>query len=1849
MKTIKIFGSKLSDQEVQNKKFASPLLDKIKGDIDSYSLETPHRSEGKISDQMMDVDGMVYYEFEDGTFLYLTPQEVTQLCQNERSTRNFRSPNLKDNELFISASFAMDTTRDNWVQKGLAKIVSFITGTLMDDIIEETGERAVFKIAQKLEVKAVVKPGIYSIDKDRLLHENPVLVEDQHYFLFVHGTNSNTINAFLDPGQDVNKSETNGKFFSQIIQQYSDKIIALEHHTLTKTPLENVLDLVNGLPKKVDLTILSHSRGGLVTDALLLCVDAKKDNTRSAKVADFLKDENRNLDLSVFSQIMTALDQREINIRQVIKVASPGAGTTLLSDNVINLIRVMFEFGKQFTSILGDQIQELTEKLLVAMIKSKDKQELLAGLESMTPENPFLEMINSYEYLMDEPKCYLMAGKSRLSFNIGHALKFILSRLVIRDDSDMVINTSSMTQGLRFKSGLNSLATNGTVHHSSYFYQKNTATEISKAITTQGDFQPASTLRTITDLSQRGIELEYGNYRHQSVSGTRPVTVVIPGMMASTLTNKNDNRIWIDYLDIFSRSLLDMGINETIKVDGILASAYESFCKFLIKAGHDVYVIPYDWRLSHSSQLPILQSHLKTILANAGNQQPIRIVTHSKGGLLFRQLALDDFALYSELASRASFRWIMLGTPWYGSYAAVKTLIGQSKTLKNLKRISFLVSYKQLLTIFSQYAGILEMLPLNLSNEKIVNNAQIYDYTANQTWNDIFNQDIYENYKWVIPDVAQYKISDLRERVGSIQFGKVDDNTNGQLTLKNENIYYVAGMHETTPYLLDIDTTQHELRILDLPYQGDGTVTWVEGIPIGFDKTKLFYTDTKHDRLMDNDRIFSSILQLIERGKCNLSQEAPMRTTRSGGKEQNALEPVYTSRLTATQSKAANIRAIFDDDTYTSSQQWNDEVLLNVKLSHGDLMFSDGPLMIGHFENETITKAEATLDSLLEGHLTTQFYSGSYPDMVGESLYIYKSKHHKPKGALVIGLGETIRLSAFALTESIRKAVISAILQHKTEDNNAKLETLSTLLIGTAYGDLTVPSSINAIIDGVYEANQYITRMNQNEQGHFETIKTLEFIEIYQDKANFSFYELKRLAYSSRINFYPPSIGTKPGSRSALSTNYGIDKWNNLRIRLNGGCPIFDNNQTNCVLSCHSCHDTCSDDCKAKSAQQGIKITNCKNSQKYLEFDLGTGIARDENRKNFISLDNAKAYMDQIKRETDREKLWDKQISKVLFEMLIPQDFKQEIRSQYNLVLNLDVEAASFPWELIQDTAIAQKPICVNAGMIRRLNTPNFRNKPRYSKEKNVLIIGDPILNAPNLSQLSGAEAEARQVVESFAGKMNVIERISCLSGDILQGIYANESRAIHVAAHGDFDPLDPRKSGIIIGYNELTKSYIYLNSSNIEQMDVIPDFVFINTCYSGKITEQANDFSYSTYGFAANVGIQFMAVGVKAVIVAGWPVYDDLAQTFATEFYKHFLEEIPFGESVQRAREACYDADPNRNTWGAYQCYGDPSYTFRITSSNKLKEYSIGMEIQNDLQKINNKLDYFKGHESEITEELLLIDDAIIRLDISDGTILEKRAEVYAKCADISKSINLYTNLLTLDKALYSLKAVEQLQNLKAKKAVENFLASTADRNPDGSVPAIIELDMIINNLLAINAIGESSERNSLLGSSYKRKAYIECKINDKNYVVSLKHSLDAYRKALDLKNGDQSYAKLNVIILDYLLNGSSSVLIKDCNNINHLDDISGDYYKDIVNFNKELTAYLLDKGISSKSKIENTIKQLKVSFDKIWKYSGSNNKLKGEIEQLEMIYTFISQSPQPNASKMEVVSKIIEYLKKI
>ena len=158
---------------------------------------------------------------------------------------------------------------------------------------------------------------------------------------------------------------------------------------------------------------------------------------------------------------------------------------------------------------------------------------------------------------------------------------------------------------------------------------------------------------------------------------------------------------------------------------------------------------------------------------------------------------------------------------------------------------------------------------------------------------------------------------------------------------------------------------------------------------------------------------------------------------------------------------------------------------------------------------------------------------------------------------------------------------------------------------------------------------------------------------------------------------------------------------------------------------------------------------------------------------------------------------------------------------------------------------------------------------------------------------------------------------------DVVNKLFKKPYRIIHISAHGIFQAGKGKdaRSGVVLSDGLL------LTAAEIGQLEVVPDLVFLNCCFLGKVnnppTPAYNRLAYS-------VARELIEIGVRAVVVAGWAVRDDAGEFFAETFYAPCCTNAkPSGMPSTPRGKLTYE-DPRFsgcNTWGAYQAYGDPRF----------------------------------------------------------------------------------------------------------------------------------------------------------------------------------------------------------------------------------------------------------------------------------------------------------------------------------
>ena len=1533
--------------------------------------------------------------------------------------------------------------------------------------------------------------------------DQPLSVDQLPYLVFIHGTGSSTWGSFGDLWAEKRRAE-----LDILRKTYGDRVLAFEHRSMTESPIENALELAKKLPAKAHLHLITHSRGGLVGE--LLCrADARRVTAATgeaeATIIDplpfmpeefriFEQDEKHGKDsreLKLLHELNKQLSDKQFKIDRFVRVACPALGTPLASERLDRWFSVIGSLAG--AALPGTPLFEMFKDLgefVAAVIKKHTEPHELPGLEAMIPGSACIRLVN-WPQIVIPGELAVVAGDIEPDAWWAKLLLLVADRFY-EGDHDLVVNTPSMTGGVK-RSGqaLVGLHQDREVNHFRYFENTASARQIAAALTSEDlsqveGFEP---LQKPTVNIARAIEVRS--------PGPRPVVFVIPGIMGSEL-NVGQDHVWLDVLDIMFGGFAQLHIKaENVRATEPFSRYYGDLIEYLA-ATHKVIPFPFDWRLKIEDEADRLAVHVRQEYDLARpHGKPVRILAHSMGGLVARAMIARSSALWNEVCSVEGARLVMLGTPNGGSHAITELLVAQSSTLKQIALIDFKHSKKQLLEYISRFPGVLAMLPKDYRE----------DYFSITTWRDYHQK---TGNGWVLPD--EKDINDAR------RFRQLLDNS----PIDPKRMIYVAGHADVTVAEMVLDTSGKQPKIQFFgSIRGDGRVLWDTGIP---PELPTWYVDVAHGDLPAHQPSFKAFAELLSNGKTSLlSQTAPL--SQAAGAVLFPLPPdadlLYPNRDVLADavlgaSPARRRRAVRRDH------------IIQVSVAHGNLAYANHPVAVGHYVGDAIVSAERQIDQFLDGMLSQRYRLGIYPESLETSATFFNAPADAKdqtslKGAIVVGLGTAGTLSAAGLRRTFTRAMLEYVTEakergpHKLGEGAAGEECslgVSALLIGAGMGGVGVKHCVYAILQAIKTANE---RLDAARDSH--RIGSLQFVELYEDRALQAAKALNEL-HEGYFRF-GGVVESITGSLRRAAYEEPPGWWRPLQV-LGGAQRDGYDDQT-------------------------------------LRFSATSRRARAE----LQVLGAQRALVDQFIADAITSTQSSQETACTLYELLLPNELKAQAPEQDNMMLILDEEAARYPWELLQDRLNPSgKPFAVEHGLLRQLESgrpQEFGVSP--ARTNKALVIGDPV---SCFVELKGAQEEARAVARALQqdGQFNAEPLIRPNTRQVVNALFAGSYKILHLAGHGVYQM--PAKGAMQCGScgqalpeNEIAKraerlspltgmiigDEVVLSPQEVHQMRHVPELVFINCCHLGRIEgespadPQKNDKlrAYQQFNrIAANVAAEFIQMGVRAVIAAGWAVDDGAALTFAVTFYDRMIHGHSFSSAVLAARKATYDQHPQTNTWGAYQCYGDPDYRLVYDSQEDGTKDGRDMLSPSDavaqLDNITAELK-LKAREDldQAIKKIQKIEQAIEQKEwVKNGRVCAALGEAYGEARQFEKGIHWYEKALEADDAQVRLKDIEQLANLESRLAAEKWKTSKNAEEALQKIDRSIQRMQSLIDGLAMKAVrdgGEklalTAERLSLLGSAYKRKALI----SKKDRLTTLDKMGRRYKKAFKLKRSKKQF----------------------------------------------------------------------------------------------------------------------------
>jgi tetratricopeptide (TPR) repeat protein/pimeloyl-ACP methyl ester carboxylesterase len=780
---------------------------------------------------------------------------------------------------------------------------------------------------------------------------------------------------------------------------------------------------------------------------------------------------------------------------------------------------------------------------------------------------------------------------------------------------------------------------------------------------------------------------------------------------------------------------------------------------------------------------------------------------------------------------------------------------------------------------------------------------------------------------------------------------------------------------------------------------------------------------------------------------------------------------------------------------------------LTVSVLHSHLRQADHPVAIGHYRDDTIVSAEAALDVALGGRLSRRLDLDVYAGSAGAVEVLSVPGAHPP-GAIVIGLGEVGDLTP----EKLARLVANAAVRHAVRVADASggpgwaSAAMSTLLIGTDSGSITLADSIRSIVRGVLEANR---RLRATRLWERVRVDRLQFVELFEDVAEQAAHVInslpdalaQELTRAEGIRPVPQLSASPGGEYSRPPEDFRAQGWWR-RVQVSARTP----------------------------AQQSGGNGGATDALELVYTPL-TDRAK-------LSQSTAVQSLPQVAKLVEASMLQsavDLKLSNALFELLVPGSLKHSIRNGGDVLLLLNSAAARYPFELMADRESMAEPVPLikKCGILRQLELREQPRKLDITSGRDVLVIGPPL--APAWPTLPGAREEAHRIADLCRDRgYRPTLVVNANSRDVQTEVFASDARVLHIAAHGQYSD-NPFESGVVIGDHE------FFTTANVAAMRRVPEFVFLNCCHLGRLgpdTKPATAFP----ALAASLAEGFMSAGVRAVIAAGWTVDDAAGLKFARTFYEQFLGGELFGEAVRRARLETLAQHPATSTWGAFQCYGSPEYRLRSTASSERPHFSKPPVSRGELiarvRSLAERAGGARGAElTSLAREFETQKRLIFDSDRwQDGETLAALANFAAQLELFQDAIELYRQALNVAKGLAPLQAVEQLANMLGREAPR--LAVTKDTDAAAKAIKLFEEAIGWLNWLDEKLKPPTAERLALRGSVHKRWAMLT---REKERRSHLRDAWQAYGDARAQARGKQSYQLLNWLALGFLLKKQS------------------------------------------------------------------------------------------------------------
>lgn len=1625
------------------------------------------------------------------------------------------------------------------------RVLRVLTFDLIDRVAGEVGDHFV----SRWEAKAR-PPRLRSFGPDDYKEQGVAPLDDATLrsladgpaLLLIHGTNSLIHSGF-------------GAFARESVQamhdRYQGRVFGFDHPTLSVDPLDNCRALAGLLPDglTLDVDILSHSRGGLVARTLAeLGETAGTAAKLRVRQVVFVATPNRGTPLADPDRLGSLLDgltnlldfvpdnpvTDSINgIVTVVKQLAVGALKGL--DGLVSMRWAKPEGGEGGDGGPGGQAAPSPGTGFLGMLNqprsttaryraiAADFEPLAGSGLATVARDTLVDGIFGFE-----PNDLIVPTASAYSWNGGAGFP-VTERLVLPParsvDHSSFWTTPEVLQALAAwlvpeegalrsgripaaPAGPAPLPTAGSVEEVDERFAAGDLEGVRRAIATLPGPQLEELRRRVGDVALQSFA---GRAAGEPKQGT---VFVVPGVMGSHLdvgASRLRDHVWLNPLRLVAGEFARLRSGSRASGEAVAAAGlYRSYLPLVLALDErwDVVPVSYDWRQPLSTAADTLAATIQDHFD--GGAGPAHLVCHSMGGLVARMLIARHRDLWNALddgtGRRRGGRLVMLGTPNRGSFSIALAFTGEDRLVRWLAALDLVNTKQDIVGVLASCPGLYELLTAPGGGPADSDTDRLYDAAS-----------------WPPGLMDGGLLAAARATHATLEADGFD----------RDRMYYVAGSGHETPEAVKVrDGGEFRYR---MTRAGDGRVPHALGLADAAGarlfEGRTWFTEAEHGALTADATVVRAVDDILRDGTTRRLPDSrpPLEADRAARSARTArdgkwlpaslVEPaepvgpgvVAESALRSLTSTRGERRAAVQRAAATAVSGWlgvppaapSAAPVLRARVFHASLEHSTYPVLVGHYRGDPIRGAEGFLDLRLDRQLSRRQAVDRYPREIGDVLRI-TTDGGSPPGGIVVGLGASGELTPTGLAAAVRDAALEHALRWLEQPDERMVVSkgaigVTSVLLGS-FGSIgmALPASVAAIVEGVVLANALLS-----ERGLADRVRIadLEFVERYAAPAEEAARVVRTVAdrlpttVRSLVTLAPDQcLRTGEGSRPAVPTSdYGAGMWHRLIVSTTNLDP------------------------------EGRRVELHYTS-------LGSRARADQLKQTVDTRIIGQMLKDAVTRTSV-----DGSVNVALFEILFPNDVKRELAAVENVQLVLDARAADFPWEALTDRGAltGRRPLVHNAGLLRQLSLPTTGRADPSSGAGAALVVGDPP-GPPAFGRLDGARREARAVAEQLGRRLAVTARIFEASSappdsatQVLSALMADDYQVVHIAGHGHFEPPRRRKpaepgspaepgtpegdpddgsdsspqpvGGVVIGPGPSE----YLTAEMFRNMRRPPDLVFLNCCHLASVGSAVLDdpgvpapLAFArrrTNELAASLARELMAMGVKAVVAAGWSVSDKPAAAFASRFYDGMMNGAMFGDSVRAARNAAFSADGgSSNTWAAYQCYGDPAFCLSAGDGNWAPPPPpvSADELIRRLQDISVQAsDAGADRRTALLAQTAEL-EVLARNEWDQGKVWSALGDAYRALISYEPAVRCYRTALKVRDSEVPIGSVEQLAWVEHRLAIDMLTSNvrTAGLDKPNTVAALRRTaERRIDDL---DRLGESSERHALRGGLYKQDA---------------------------------------------------------------------------------------------------------------------------------------------------------------